>query len=178
MNSGPLLGFLCGVAVSAAVAWWIWPAPQVLQSGPANTQRIRAVPPTLPKARIQRPADVAPAPMVAVAADPQADLATAIPDLIRLVRAGDYLAMEQRYLPPQKFARLSDGEKALMLEEMQSPRMQEKMQNSLQALESIQGATPVFNDTGEIATFTPIALPGTPAKMTFIRLNGLWYLGD
>ncbi len=178
MNSGRLLSFFSGILVSAAVAWWFWPAPYIPPPVPANSQRIRAVPPTLPKPRIQPPSDVAPVLMADGGADPQADLATAIPDLIRLVRAGDYLAMEQRYLPPQKFARLSDGEKALMLEEMHSPRMQEKMQNSLQALESIQGSTPVFNDTGEIATFTPIALPGTPAKMTFIRLNGLWYLGD
>ena len=178
MNSGRLLSFFSGMLVSAAVAWWFWPAPYVPPPVPANSQRIRAVAPTQPKSRVQPPAEVAPEPIVASSADPRADLATAIPDLIRLVRAGDYLAMEQRYLPPQKFARLTDGEKALMLEEMQSPRMQEKMQNTLQALESIQGSTPVYNDTGEIATFTPIALPGTPPKMTFIRLNGLWYLGE
>ncbi len=113
------------------------------------------------------------------AADPQTDLATAIPDIIRLMQSIDYFTMMKTYIPPDKWAQIPENELARLVEETrtinQNPLAQQRMQIKIQALESIRGATPTFDATGENVTFTPIVLPGGPTAITFTKLNGRWY---
>ncbi len=185
MTPGRIFNLICGACLAAALAWWFWPSAAQNVAAPKPVHHVAeasAEASPLPETAPPPVADSLPtAPALSAGADPQADLSTTIPELIREIQSGDMATMMQNFMPPDEFAKLSDEQKATMAQQMQqamaqNPQMQQRMQSVLQALESIRGATPVLDATGEKATFTPMALPGNPPTMSFVKVNGRWYL--
>ena len=184
MTPGRIFNLVCGACLAAALAWWFWPAAAQRVTAPKPVHHVAEAPvdaPPLPEAAPPPVADPPPpAAALPTGADPQADLSTTIPELIRQLQSGDMVTMMQNFMPPDEYAKLSEEQKASMAQQMQTmsqtPQMQQRMQSVLQALESIRGATPVLDATGEKATFTPMALPGNPPTMSFVKVNGRWYL--
>jgi hypothetical protein len=144
-------------------------------------------------------------------ADPQQDLKTAIPDLLRIVKGGDFKTLVQTYAAPAKraallsmfdpssdpdFQKMPPEAQAMILQTMQGPEMKaqlnEMMQTLIAGLESIQDATPTYNDAGDKATYKVTLPPGsTPAgatppdsgpggkdsdDLTFVKVDGRWFM--
>jgi len=115
--------------------------------------------------------------------DPQAELSTAIPDMLRILGRGDFFALLQTYAPPGELARIPEEERTAMLRAIQAgdPGIQQQMRSMIAALQSIQNATPTLDATGERATYTPAVnlnpnAVGNPRDLTFVKVKGRWYL--
>jgi hypothetical protein len=135
------------------------------------------LPPTIPK-----PADPS--------TDPQANLKTAIADIARFLRTGDAVGLLQTYATPEYLAknptalqetqaRLDANVQALS----QFPNWMAADDNYLddalaQAYDEIQNQTPIYNATGDEATYDFIAPGDIEGHMVFVRVSGKWYLKD
>jgi hypothetical protein len=163
-------------------------APAPAAPKPAAPQAVAA--PKLPAAPAPAPA-AKPAPAAPAAAAPNAEaikeLDTTLNDMASMLQAGDMAGLMEKYMPPQEQARMTPEMKAQMQQAMQSPQMQQQLQMMAQALQSLQGQTPTFNDAGDTATYqmTPPAgmiPPGVNAPatipVTFIKVDGRWYAGN
>jgi len=142
-------------------------------------------------------------PTPANAADPRLDLKTAVPDLLRLVQAGDFAALAAAYMTPQAYARhfteLSAGNRTALLAMGKDPVIVDGLAAFAKALETIKEAAPVYNSTNDRATFKiqapsvggaqaawsswatdgifalPLS-PGIMGDLIFVKIDGLWYL--
>jgi hypothetical protein len=109
--------------------------------------------------------------------DPQLDLSTAIPQMIRLLTVGDADGFIQKYMAPADIGRVLTKDRATL-----TRQTSDKKDSIIAALRSIQDTTPAFDSTGDIATFWPAIGPdGKPNQpggfsMTFCRIGGKWYL--
>jgi len=123
------------------------------------------------------PTPVAP---VAITADPQAELGTTIPAIIQLLANQDFKTIVENLIPPDP--NRTPEQMAAMAQQMaQDPRMPQKVQATIAALQSIQFATPTYNATGDQATYQPSVDPSgvptdSPRILTFTKVNGRWYL--
>jgi hypothetical protein len=170
LNPGAPKNVIPGVAPSSLSA------PSGLRPGPASLAA------TLPIA----------VPLTNIDADPQADLKTAIPDIARLIRAGDLIAFYEKYTPPDKF----DPQQIQRIQAQQRQNASNaphnlQMQNFLQAIkdgaaqayDAIEFQTPTYNDAGNEATylFTLPTLDGKPGKQIsriFVKIDDKWYLKE
>jgi RNA polymerase sigma factor (sigma-70 family) len=119
--------------------------------------------------------------------DPQADLKTAIPELVRLVEANDWLGVYKAYTPPDRLdpKELQTLEKVqkMLDKQLSTPQAQLQLQmqheSAVSAWEALETQTPTYNATGDEATylFTTPDYPGPTVSesMTFIKINGKWY---
>jgi hypothetical protein len=117
--------------------------------------------------------------------DPQADLKTAIPDIARLFRAGNFLAVYQTYIPPDKI----DPQQIQRLQSAQQAA-QDSFDLSMAAAfaksyEDIKDQTPTFNASGDEATYfkqgpvgDPVTVGGDTYLIIFIKINGKWYIKE
>jgi hypothetical protein len=168
------------VACLAALAvWWWWPA----KPGPASALGVR---PRLRPALVtgaavelppEAPAEVAPQPVpvmadaAAVPSDPQADLGTAISDLIRLAQSGDAATMFQNYIQPSAQAGMSEQVKSNLIYMMQNEAASPQ---GLMEMQFIQSSTPTMDPSGNRATYLFPA--GNPRNsLSFVKVNGRWY---
>jgi hypothetical protein len=109
--------------------------------------------------------------------DPQLDLSTAIPQMIRLLTVGDAEGFIQKYMAPADIGRVLTKDRATL-----TRQTADKKDIIIAALRSIQDTTPTFDSTSDIATFWPAVDPtGKPNQpggfsMTFCRIGGKWYL--
>ncbi len=188
MNSKYFANAIIGACLAGLIAWW-WSGRSTPLAGPslhphASEAEDAGAPPAVPPAVAP---DLAPAsdagrpeplpaaadPAPAVVSDPQADLSTAVPDLIRLAQAGNFSAVYQMYVPPDVLARMSPDELAMRIQRMQTASQTPAGQMQMQAM---LATPPTYDDSGTHAT---IALPaGSPSgdTMTFVKVNGRWYV--
>ncbi len=115
--------------------------------------------------------------------DPQAELNTAIADMISLIQAQDMLTAVQRYLPPDFLAKMPPEEKADMEREMtvglSSPDAQQGMQMMVQVLQGMQTQTPTLNAAGDTATYQLSDPTGRATKtvpFNLRKIDGKWYV--
>jgi len=118
-------------------------------------------------------------------ADPQADLKTAIPDIVRLIRAGDQVGAYKTYCPPDELnpkdvQQMQDLIMQSMAATAQVPELQQLMQKNrdefARAFEALEDQTPIYNDAGDEATYK-FAMPGEGTEpMTFGKIDGKWYI--
>jgi hypothetical protein len=131
--------------------------------------------------------------------DPHDDLKTAIPDIARLIRTGqglfDYLTPEflhKHSLDSARIQKLRDENAGLTLVEGTDALDQMRMiENQAKSYEALEGQAPSFNASHDEATYqyimppippqdSPTAAsdptPGLPRPLTFIRINGKWYI--
>ncbi len=111
-------------------------------------------------------------------ADPLMDMGTTIPEWIRLLTNRDYAKLLELTLPPG--IELSPAEKARQVQQMaQDPQVQDRISGLLMALQSAQGMTPIYDTTGQQATFPSVASPTNkpntpPGPLTFKKIKGRW----
>jgi hypothetical protein len=178
-------------------------APKADTPAPAATTppapAVKPTPPTpTPAPAVAKPAMApvsAPAPAPAPAADtgtastgnPQADLSTAIPDVARLMRAGDFAMLTKTYMPPDKYASMTPQQQqqmAMMAAMAQSPEAKPMFDALADSFASLKDQTPTYNDAKDEATYmlappAGMAPPNTPPQpVTFVKINGQWYMKD
>ncbi len=124
-------------------------------------------------------------------ADPQADLKTAISDIVRLYRTGDPVEVYKIYVQPDEFVpdlyqEMEEHEQqGDQIPELQQPT-QELHDTIARSWEALEDQTPTFNATGDEAIYwkqgiipSPdggYAVGGNADSVTFIKINGKWYL--
>ena len=188
MNSKYFANAVIVACLAGVMAWW-WGGRSTPMMGAASHAHPGAdedaggppaVPTTgaadvipAPEAGRAEPVPAATDPAPALVSDPQADLSTAIPDLIRLAQAGNFAAVYQIYVPPDVLAKMSPDELAQRIQRMQSAAQSPAGQAQMQAMLT---TPPTYDEAGTHAT---IALPpGSPSgdAMTFVKVNGHWYV--
>ncbi|MEI6861641.1 MAG: hypothetical protein WCL04_05250 [Verrucomicrobiota bacterium] len=179
LNALRIINLAVFTSLAGIATWWWWPL------GPAAQNKATH---PLATVRSEEPLTLADAPPLVAApvagmVDPQAELSTAIPDMLRILGRGDFFALLQTYAPPGELARIPEEERTAMLRAIQAgdPGIQQQMRSMIAALQSIQNATPTLDATGERATYTPAVnlnpnAVGNPRDLTFVKVKGRWYL--
>jgi hypothetical protein len=115
--------------------------------------------------------------------DPQAELGTALDDIIGLLQSGDIYTAMMRYIPPDKLAEIPAAEMAGMQAEMQAqmsrPEAQQGIQMMIQAVQSMKTMNPTMNDAGDKATYQvsdPTGQDSRTEPMSFQKIDGKWYV--
>ncbi len=199
MSTRNLLVIVIVAALTAAGVWFLKPAP-----APEPAKTAEAPKPAAPAATIVKPAVApqvaAPAASAAPVAEAPApvqtgasstangeaivELNTAIGDISSLLQAGDMATLIDKYMPPQAKAQMTPEMLAQMQQQMQSPQAQQQLQVMAQALQSLQGQTPTFNEAGDRATYQMSPPPGMvppganvpqTIPVTFMKVDGRWY---
>ncbi len=128
-------------------------------------------------------------------ADSKTELNSAIADIVRLYRAGDFMEVYQTYTTPDKLDPESIQKVQESLQKLQhdqqetknpqlaqalAQNLQQIYESSAQLYEALENQTPTFNTTGDEATYmmTKDSFDGTQTAtpITFIKINGKWYL--
>jgi len=120
-------------------------------------------------------------------ADPQAELKTAIPEIVRLWREGKIVELRLTYNPPGRIS----PEMIQILQVMQRenddiiaahPDLQQTYHDAMEAnakpYEELEGQIPLYNAAGDEATYQLRQEDGTYASRTFVKINGKWYLEE
>lgn len=118
------------------------------------------------------------------ASDPQADLNTAIPDLISLIQSDQLLTAIKRYMPPAYFEQMPQAVQDQLEQQEQNlladPNMAEHRRDAVNALQSMIHMTPLLDQAGDRATYrldSDTANPGhLPQEISFVKIDGKWYL--
>jgi hypothetical protein len=169
------------VACLAALAvWWWWPARPAAPVAIPAARLNRPPPPSVATdlAPPEAPAEAPPPPPVVTVVevpagpvDPQAELGTAISDLIRLAQAGDAVTMFQNYIQPSSQAGMSEQVKTNLIYMMQNEAASPQ---GVMEMQFIQSSTPTMDPSGNRATYTFPA--GNPrGSLSFVRVSGRWY---
>jgi hypothetical protein len=134
-------------------------------------------------------------------ADPQTDLKTVIPDLVRLVRSGDTLAEMQTYTQPaiwtkmgpeyiQKYKEIIQPKLDAAARDPEMERRRRMVSEPVaRSYEALEKQTPTFNAKGDEATYI-LTMPavtdlvngtytgtntGPKVPLVFVKINGKWY---
>ncbi len=201
MNLKSKIGLVAAliVAVVLAIVWW--PAGKSTEAAPNPVTATKSPAPSLVKPAVVgmpvAPATAPPAVAVVAAsssaastatapvADPQAEIDTAVDDIIRLLRSSELLEMYEKYTSPAEKANWGPGlpaeyarEDALLKASPGDP-MTESM---IGGFESMKGQTPKMNAAGDEATFVftmqpPPGFDGVRiTPMTMVKVDGKWYI--
>jgi hypothetical protein len=118
-------------------------------------------------------------------ADPQADLKTALPDIVRLLREGDRVGAYKTYCPPDELnPRDIQQMQELLMQSLaaaaQDPGLQQLMQKNQDefslAFEALEDQTPTYNDAGDEATYKFANPSEGEEPLTFVKIDGKWYI--
>jgi hypothetical protein len=106
-------------------------------------------------------------------ADPREELETAIPEAIRLLEAKEYETFLKTFIPPDDFKSVT---KQVSLEEFAKRFGKDKAADLLRVLKAIKGTKPTLDPDGTKAPFKH-GIKGAPKdSITFVKMDGLWYL--
>ena len=105
--------------------------------------------------------------------DPRAELKTAIAYALDLLEKEDYQQFIQQMAHPED---LKSTLAARKLDELVRSFSKEKGAVTLTVFKRIQSADPQLSDDGRRAVFTADVPGFSPKKLTFSRVDGLWYL--
>ncbi|HTB63681.1 MAG TPA: sigma-70 family RNA polymerase sigma factor [Opitutales bacterium] len=185
------VAIMVALVATVAISWNNWLKPAV---GTGFEDRW-APAPELPKTSTIAAPALPPAPSVAVATgttsaatssatvnDPQAELSTALPDLITLIQNGDLFTAYMRYMPPSYFASMPQNVKDQLAQQeanlLADPNTAPRRQQLVQALQAMQTLVPTMNAAGDTATYDLPFPAGNPdvQKISFIKVDGKWYL--
>lgn len=124
-------------------------------------------------------------------AEPKTDLKECISTMIHYLDTQDVLGLVKTIMPPDAISRMIQSGQASSIEDVaehyrQMPDVSEKMSQLLFALQNVQGQEPEMNADGTQATYKidqsisgpgkPPAPAGTPGQVTFVKIDGFWYL--
>lgn len=139
--------------------------------------------------QMNQPAVVVTPPLVAKApAPPPPKLATppelqaALAQAVQLLRAHDVVGMIQFLMPPEDVQKLlqqlnvATPEEAVALMRQRMPTLDKQADETLQVLLAIQGHTPEMSLDGTQAIFKLESPIGNNQALTFVKIDGHWYL--
>ncbi len=116
---------------------------------------------------------------------PRSELATTIPELVRLIAGQDFETLMQDFMPPDELKEvlMADGQPGQpialgdLAERMrQNPRFMQQMAGAAQFLTYLQTQTPTFDATGQSASY-PMPNPvNGQSSITFVKVGGYWYV--
>ncbi len=124
-------------------------------------------------------------------AGPQADLKTCVAATIHFLQTQDVLGLVKTIMPPDAINQMIQSGQAGSIEDVAAhyqamPDVPDKMNQLLQALQDVQDQEPELSTDGNTATYKidnritgpgkAPAAPGTPGDITFVKINGFWYL--
>jgi len=197
----PLLALL--VVVAIICAWWFLRpnVPAAEKTAAASTATKAETPklaasstqvalpkaPPVPADPATVPADPSPDPN-----NPQADLKTAIPYIVNMLRLGDIFTLKTNFTAPNTVTPQQHQERGEQLVRSMTyiasstdPKFRADMQKldeaQIKEYESFENQTPTYNSTGNEATYTykddPV-LDGDDFihNVTFVKINGKWYM--
>jgi len=205
MKPRSLVATVIAAALVGGAVWYFTqpaaPAPAPVKT--AEAPKAAAAAPVKPSTQIAPPIAppvVAPAPKptaaqpaanpdpAAAKTDPQAELNTAIDDIISLLQSGNMMALFEKYATPEDQAKMPPEEKAQMEQMMSQPGAQMMIQMMVSGIQSIKDQTPQMNAAGDEATYqmtmSPPAGMGPAGRapqtepMTFVKVDGKWYIKD
>jgi len=135
--------------------------------------------PTMTATTAPMPATPAASAIAATGPDPRADLATFVPEMIRMLEAKDYISFLKSSMSPSDLAQMPAGMSPdiLLAGVSQDPGFATEMDQVLQALKAIKDQTPTLDATGNKATYTLNPPIGDHKDLSFTKENGLWYPG-
>jgi hypothetical protein len=215
MKSRILVGAVV-LLIAGAVGWYITPSPTAapaktadapasaassaskpasasIPASPERTAQVAApvVAPAIPKAAPATPSPAAAAAEETFVAGPQADLKTCISTTIHFLQTQDVASLVKTIMPPDAIQQMIQSGQASSIDDIAAhyaamPDVPEKMNQLLEALQSVQGQDPEMSADGNTATYTidnkisgpgkPPPPAGTPGDITFVKVNGFWYL--
>jgi hypothetical protein len=217
MKPPKIIGAVVVALVIAAGVWWLTqPAPAPVRVAPVSAISNPAIVPESPPPSPQISSTAPPPPQTApdpsarneagiypgfgpqnvvptAAANPQADLSTAFPNLLRILKSGDFMTLVQTYMAPSRLAGLPPEAVAQIQAQLaspaQDPQNQQRMQGMITAVEYAQTQTPVFSADGNTATYRNVLNPNVPNShsnpgaspnidMVWVKESGQWYLKD
>jgi len=188
------------LTVLVAFAYWYGTRGELTvtaASGESQKPKAKANPTVLAQPAVAAPATpIAGNTAVAATAlveDPQKDLKTAIPDIIRRTRLGEF-AWETYTLPAELAKRTPEEiEGARQAKELlqRDPEIRQDLQKSFDveaaAYEALENQIPAYNAAGDEATYSfhrpapddlghgTLTQATPPEALTFIRVDGKWY---
>ncbi len=195
------IGLVFLLALIGLDLWWFLrptaTAPEKTAAAASTPPKIDSVKIAAPVAQVEQPKlpAVTPKPEAETIADapsntdPQADLETAIPDIARLLEAGDMLGLYKTYTPPDMIdpnkiktqLALSQRYAGVNRDPQQQQILKKIFDAAARSIQDLETQTPTYNATGTEATYlytTPADI-GAPIKTiskTFIKINGKWYM--
>ena len=105
--------------------------------------------------------------------DPRAELKTAVPYAIELLKNKDYQQFIEKFAHPDQLKRVLDQRE---MKRIVGDFSKEKSKTTLAAFMKIKDATPTMRDEGNEAVFL-VDLPDSPIKeIVFVRTDGTWFL--
>lgn len=168
------------------------PAPATASATPAPTPVAASITPAaapaVPKVVVATPAPVpaeakpaintaAPA-APATGPDPRLDVKTALPEAIKELEAKDYASFFKNFIPPSQVAQLPMPPEQMAAMISSVPQAADQFNQMLSALKAIQAVTPTIDPSGNKATFALNPPLGNLKEVSFVKENGMWYLGD
>ncbi len=144
----------------------------------ANTAGAQATAPALSPADKSATPGTAAAP---TASDPQAELSTAIPDMVNLIQSGQLLTAFKRYIPPSYLAQMPQPVIDQLEQQEQNlladPKAQQRRLRVVQVLQTMQGQAPELNSDRDRAVYHDESAPDPDLRqIAFIKVGGKWYL--
>lgn len=106
-------------------------------------------------------------------ADPQEELATAIPEAIRLLEEEEYVTFLKNFVPPSDLKKITDKRS---IEEVAEGFGEKKAPQLLEVLNSIKDAEPTLDDDEKKATYALKKPLGSKKSISFIKIEKRWYL--
>ena len=177
------------LVVTMGIFWWlVKPAREALNQSaavqppaklnanppPAAAPKLPPVaPPVVPPASVAAPGQGSAAAIPkSETADPRLALGTALPDFIRLVDAGDYIAATEAYLqlPPE----ISAQQFVAALQ--QNPDFPQTVRMMLNTMRAAQEVTPTYNDAGDRATYTLSPAVDGKTSIRWKKVEDKWML--
>jgi len=197
MSSKKILLIIILLALGGVALWWftrpkaeapfpakVAAAPLALKFStdasapkPAQVEAPKAAP--VPAANRVQIDELASSAAIPPPTDPCAELDSYIPYLQSLLATGDYARYIEISTPPDELMKINaspGGLEQYIQDFEQRPDFSQLMQMYLQALPRLKGVTPVYNDTGNFATYTLEATANQgPSRIGFRKINGRWY---
>lgn len=103
------------------------------------------------------------------------ELATAVPEAIRLLEKKKYEDFVTSFMPPDALKKITQEQSTEEFARRFGERFAVKL---LQVLQSIEGKTPKLDQDGMIATFTHDVKDAPSDTITFVKVGKYWYILD
>ena len=107
--------------------------------------------------------------------NPRENIATAIPDAIKMLTNEDYKTFFETYVMPETLEMILSSKS---MDEMVESFSKKKAQQLLDALNLAKNATPKYDGSGKKVTFSKDDIKGMSKSLVFEKLGKYWYIAN
>ncbi|HVU37511.1 MAG TPA: hypothetical protein VHC95_04200 [Opitutales bacterium] len=155
------------------------PTPAAPAPAPTTPKPIVATPaPVKPAVVAASPAPATPAPAATTGPDARLDIKTALPEAIKELEAKDYATFFKNFIPPSQVSQMPVPPEQMAAMISSVPGAADEFDKMLAALKQVQNLAPTIDPSGNKATFTLNPPIGEHKDISFVKENGMWYIGD